>query len=163
MNIVFLDYDGVVNTLMFDGENKKPYFNFPRHNKVNNFQAVCWLNELCKKYNAKIVVTSTWRTSDNYKECLYNGGLDKSIEILGRTKKLGTARGIEIQEWLDEHEELNIEKFVIFDDDADMAHLEPYLVKTDTYIGITYHSFNWAELIFNNMFDKLEGKCTTRK
>ena len=36
MNIVFLDYDGVVNTLMFDGENENPYFNFPEDNKVNN-------------------------------------------------------------------------------------------------------------------------------
>ena len=154
MNIVFLDYDGVVNTLWFDGENEKPYYNFPRHNKVNNFQAICWLNKFCKEYNAKIVVTSTWRHSDNYMECLYNGGLDKSIEILGKTKNLGTARGIEIQEWLDEHEELNIEKFVIFDDDQDMAHLKPYLAKTDTYIGMTYHTYNWAELIYKNMFDK---------
>lgn len=154
MNIVFLDYDGVVNTLMFDGEKEAPYFNFPEDNKVNNYQAVCWLNKLCKEYDMKIVVTSTWRVYDNYKECLYNGGLDKSIEILGRTKKLGTARGIEIQEWLDEHKELNIEKFVIFDDDSDMAHLEPYLVKTDTYIGITYHSYNWAEIILKGSFDK---------
>ncbi len=31
------------------------------------------------------VVSSTWRLHDNYKECLYNGGLDNNINIIGKT------------------------------------------------------------------------------
>lgn len=72
MKIIFLDYDGVVNTLWFDDINGEPNFNFPSDDKVNNTQAIAWLNKLCKETGAKIVVTSTWRMSENYKECLYN-------------------------------------------------------------------------------------------
>lgn len=137
MNIIFLDYDGVVNTLIFNETDNyaEPNFNYPSMEKVNNHQAVCWLNKLCRETNAKIVVTSTWRLHDNYKECLYNGGLQESIEILGRTPYLlskGKKRGDEIQAWIDKHsEDIEIDKFVILDDDTDMKHLKKYLVKCD--------------------------------
>lgn len=155
MNIVFLDYDGVVNTLMFDGKKGKPYFNFPKDNKVNNFQAVCWLNKLCLENNAKIVVTSTWRREENYKECLYNGGLNRNIEILGKTDDLGTLRGYEIQKWLDDNKNLEIKNFVILDDENNMANLEEKLVQTDTYIGITYHTYNTATLVLKNRIKRV--------
>lgn len=141
MKVIFLDYDGVVNTLWFQEVNGEPNFNFPNDNQVNNIQAIAWLNKLCRETGAKIVVTSTWRMSDNYKECLYNAGLNESIEILGATKILGTKRGLEIQQWLDDNKKLNIEKFVILDDDMDMEHLIEHLIVTDTSIGINYHTY----------------------
>lgn len=153
MKIIFLDYDGVVNTLWFQDVNGEPNFNFPNQSQVNNIQAVAWLNKLCRETGAKIVVTSTWRMSENYKECLYNAGLNKDVEILGKTPRLGTKRGIEIQHWLDENEELNIEKFVILDDDMDMEHLIDSLVVTDTHIGITYYTYFQA---LNMLRDKEE-------
>ena len=73
MKVVFLDYDGVVNTLWFKDVNGEPNFNFPDDDRVNNTQAIAWLNKLCRETKAKIVVTSTWRMAKNYKECLYNG------------------------------------------------------------------------------------------
>ena len=145
MRIIFLDYDGVVNTLWFQDVNGNPNFNFPSDNKVNNTQAIAWLNKLCRETGAKIVVTSTWRSVRNYKECLYNAGLNKKIEILGKTKNLGIKRGIEIQNWLDTHKKLNIEKFVILDDDMDMEHLLDYLVVTDACIGINYYVYEKAK------------------
>lgn len=147
MKIIFLDYDGVVNTLIFDKEGKKPKFNFPEDNKVNNFQAICWLNKLCKEQGAKIVVTSTWRKAENYKECLYNGGLDKDIEILGKTDELGN-RGEEIKKWLKENKD--IEDYIIIDDEEySMGNLIDKLVKTDTFLGITYYTYNLATLFLN--------------
>ena len=145
MKIIFLDYDGVVNSLWFQDVNGEPNFNFPSDDKVNNTQAIAWLNKLCRETGAKIVVTSTWRNADNYKECLYNAGLNKNIDILGKTKKLGTKRGIEIQKWLDENKNLNIEKFVILDDDMDMEHLIDYLIVTDGLIGMTYYTYDRAK------------------
>ena len=145
MNIIFLDYDGVVNSLWFQDVNGEPNFNFPSDDKVNNTQAIAWLNKLCRETESKIVVTSTWRYADNYKECLYNAGLNKNIEILGKTEKLGTKRGTEIQKWLDENKKLNIEKFVILDDDIDMEHLIDYLVVTDGLIGMTYYAYDKAK------------------
>ena len=73
------------------------------------------------------------------------GGLNKSIEIIGRTKRLGTDRGIEIQQWLDDNKDLDIEKFVILDDDMDMEHLLRHLVHTDTNIGMTYYTYYEAK------------------
>lgn len=70
MNVVFLDYDGVVNTPMWNADGTRCSFGFPQDNKVNNFQCVQWVSEFCQKFNYSIVVSSTWRLDDNYKECL---------------------------------------------------------------------------------------------
>lgn len=150
MNIVFLDYDGVVNTLMFGKKNTDtPYFNFPDDGKVNNYQAVKWLEKLCKEFDAKIVVTSTWRLYDNYKECLYNGGLSKDIEIIGRTDDIGEEfykRPKEIKKYLNEHKE--IEQFVILDDEwldvGNLYELNDHLVKTETYRGFDCYEYEKA-------------------
>lgn len=44
-------------------------------------------------------------------------------------------RGHEIQEWLDDHP--FVQRFVIVDDDGDMAHLMSKLVQTDFTDGLT--------------------------
>lgn len=117
-NIVFLDYDGVVNTIIWDKDGKCG-FNYPSDGKVNNYQAIMWLNELCKKTHAKIVVSSTWRyccEDVSYQDCLYNGGLDKNIEIIGCTDVIeDQTRTEEIKTYLENHPE--IENYVILDDE----------------------------------------------
>ena len=87
MRIIFLDYDGVVNTLWFQEVDGEPNFNFPDMTQVNNTQAIAWLNKLYREYNYSIVVSSTWRYFNNYKEALYNAGLNKDIIILGSTPR----------------------------------------------------------------------------
>ena len=119
MNVLFLDYDGVVNTIIWNENGTKADYNHSYHGKVNNFQAVQWLSEACQKFHYDIVVTSTWRWDPNYKECLINGGLRDGIEILGRTPDLdGQPRGAEIKKYIEEHPE--IKYYVIIDDDSDM-------------------------------------------
>ena len=56
-NIIFLDYDGVINTKVedFDG-----YFDNP--------EAIRYLNKLCKEFHFDIVVTSSWRHHSGYKD-----------------------------------------------------------------------------------------------
>lgn len=143
MNVVFLDYDGVVNTPMWDEDGKHCRYNSASDNKVNNFQAVQWVSEFCQKYNYDIVVTSTWRFQDNYKDCLINGGLHDGIKILGRTPHIfHRSRGDEIQMYIDSHPK--IEKFLIFDDDSDMGNLKEHLVKTDTTVGFSMVSYESA-------------------
>lgn len=134
MNVVFLDYDGVVNTPMWNADGTRCSFGFPQDNKVNNFQCVQWVSEFCQKFNYSIVVSSTWRLDDNYKECLINGGLRNGIEILGRTPCLsGENRGAEIQKYLTDHPEIT--NFLIFDDDTDMGDLIDRLVECNPNIG----------------------------
>lgn len=133
--IIFLDYDGVVNTVywgIYKGQFKADY-SHPHMGFVNNYQAICWLNELYKKNPYDIVVTSTWRMSDNYKECLYNGGLNKNIKIIGRTPILHTTRGDEIKEWLITNKYDG--RFVIIDDENIIGDLAAYLVKCDPNYG----------------------------
>ena len=124
INVLFLDYDGVVNNIVWDDEGKCATYGWPRDGKVNDFQAVQWVAKLCSQYNFKIVVSSSWRRHDNYIECLYNGGLPKSIEVIGRTEDKAT-RGLEIIDWLTNVNRKNyiVKDFIILDDDAfDIEH-----------------------------------------
>lgn len=156
MNVVFLDYDGVVNTPMWDADGEHCRCNFPLDNKVNNFQAVQWVSEFCQTYRYDIVVTSTWRSYDNYKDCLINGGLRTGIKILGRTPYvLNKERGDEIQKYLDDHPE--VENFLIFDDDSDMGNLVDHLIRTDTTIGFSLTCFN-AAVERHNKFVAEDGR-----
>lgn len=140
MNILFLDYDGVVNTPIWDRMGNHCSYANPFHNKVNNFQAVQWVSEFCQKYDYSIVVTSTWRSGKNYKQCLINGGLRKGIKILGKTKRLDNhCRGDEILLYINEHPE--VENFIILDDDSDMGDLKNHLIKCNSYVGFTLVEF----------------------
>lgn len=149
MKIIFLDYDGVVNNLVFheiDGEPdfycKSPEKNSSLDKQVNDFQAVAWLNKICREFNCKIVVSSTWRARNDYKECLYNAGFKG--EIIGKTPKLKGCfpkRGLEIQNWLDNHKEYEVDDFIILDDDSDMEHLMEHLIQTNTYKGLGYEEY----------------------
>ena len=147
MKIIFLDYDGVVNTLIFEQGEDRPRHYHPQDGKVNNYQAICWLNKLCKETKAKIVVTSTWRRQSNYRECLYNGGLDKSIDVIGRTSILDEySRADEIYEWLNRHRSLNIENFVIIDDETAVSPMfEINLVKCDPAWGFGINEYSEAK------------------
>ncbi len=149
-NVVFLDYDGVVNTPMWDEKGQKCSFNFPSDNKVNNFQCVQWVSEFCQKFGYSIVVTSTWRFDKNYKECLINGGLREDIEIIGKTESISNAsRGKEIQHFLDSHPE--IERFIIFDDEDDMDDLSDHLVLCSLENGFSMNEFYKASRMHESM------------
>ena len=148
MNVVFLDYDGVVNTPQWSinalDQRWVCNFNSEFDGRVNDTQAVQWLSEFCEKYGYAIVVTSTWRRAKNYKECLFNAGLRDGIEIIGCTPLIhnGT-RGKEIGEWLKVHPE--VDKYLIFDDDTDMGDHIDHLVKCDCTVGFKMNEFNKAE------------------
>lgn len=115
-NIVFLDFDGVLN---LDINNYSGNLNakIPMKN----------LNRFCLENEFKIVVISSWRKSLNYKELLYESGLDSRIEILGATKVLETDRETEVIDYLEKHN--NINKFIILDD-GDFWELKRFHIQT---------------------------------
>lgn len=151
--IIFLDIDGVLNTVMVDTQPISQYSHLredgfyydlasPNQKRVSNRQAVMWLNLLCKQKKAKIVISSTWRLSlslDEMKEALVNSGLLPEIEVIGATPNLGylpeRTRGLEIQRYLDEHYGDELPQFIILDDDSDMDHLLPHLIQCNVYRG----------------------------
>lgn len=123
MKIIFLDIDGVLNVYPQGRDKYGPKFH---SNFVEN------LKEIINKTNAKIVISSSWKSD----------GLDilKSMwryrnlpgEIIDITPDLyfiysekeddSYCRGDEIQLWLDKHPE--IVNYVIIDDDDDMLQTQ---------------------------------------
>ena len=154
MNVLFLDYDGVVNTPMWDNKGTDFGFSFPEDAKVNNFQCVQWVSQFCKKHNFAIVVTSTWRyLTPLYKECLIYGGLREGIEIIGCTNidSIGD-RELEIAEYLELHTE--IEKYIIFDDYDKFGVLKDHVVQCETDLGFNKLKFEEAELFYEKLHEQ---------
>lgn len=137
MNIIFLDVDGVLNSLEHLKEeyykNKRPYsgYDYPFDPKcLNN------LVDLVNQTDAYLVITSTWRMDEIGKNILLEElkkyGLDHRIQ--GFTKILHTTRGEEVKLYLSN---LNNVNYVILDDDNDFLGLEDHLVKTSFNYGLT--------------------------
>lgn len=150
MNVVFLDFDGVINIPYWykdkNGEWRTKY-NYPSDGCVNHFQAIQWVSHFCQKHGYDIVISSTWRMCENDEfnctQCLYDSGLRKDIKILGKTPYLsGKHRGDEISQYLSEHPE--IDHYLIFDDDSDMTVHMDKLVKCDCVVGFTLNQYNYA-------------------
>lgn len=150
--IIFLDYDGVVNNLVFHTIDGEPTYYCEEWNdekrdfKVNDFQAIAWLNKICREFDAAVVVSSTWRMREDYDECLYRAGFKG--EILGRTPQLSETiphetRGREIFDYLCKEKNIRakLEDFIILDDDADMWIFKDHLIQTNTYRGLGYEEY----------------------
>ena len=138
MNIVFLDVDGVLNSISCLKEaynkNKRPYsgYDYP-------FDKKCLLNllHLVRSTDSYIVITSTWRRDDIGRKILLNElkkyDLDK--RVIGYTEVLNQRRGIEIKKYLD-----NLDypvNYIILDDDNDFDGLENHLINTNYEVGLT--------------------------
>lgn len=142
--IIFLDYDGVVNIRLWGNystqKNGKfcPSFANAADGYVNNYQGICWLNLMYEKCPYDIVVSSkAWRDEPNYKECLYNGGLNRIIKIIGTTKDVYKnqeySRGNEIKNWIQENNYNG--PFAIIDDNSDIDDLKKFLVLCNSRVG----------------------------
>jgi len=113
MKILFLDIDGVLNntrTLLRGWEEFDE-------------DAIQNLGDILRQTRARIVLSSTWRKYPTQKRNFGRMLVKyKLIQFWGGDTTpiiLGTARAIEIQQWLDEN--ANIERFAILDDDMDAA------------------------------------------
>ena len=133
--ILFLDYDGVVNTPMWNEKGTKVSYGFPEDGKVNNFQAVQWVSEFCQKCKFDLVITSSWREEKNYRECLLGGGLRKNITVAGALPvDEEKSRGELIRGYLASHPE--VEYYLIADDEDDLLPEQlSHLVKTHPAYG----------------------------
>ena len=173
---LFLDIDGVVNTLMIYSEPIKGrkmiekdgfYFDMchPEDKRVSNEFAIRWLNKVCLEYNLKIVLTSTWLIGHKIKDiekCLRNSGLDDRIDVYGGTYSgKFDSRGIQIEDWLlGNGYSIDDTVFVILDDDADMIgftrDLTPYLVQCNTYNGFTINEYSKSCELLDKLINERE-------
>ena len=135
--IIFLDIDGVLNSSRYDKIRGQNDGNIDE-------SRMPLLKELVEKTNARIVLSSTWR-SHWERDCdtLDEKGRELNrvfgkygLEISDKTPFLEKYdRANEIRLWLKNHSG-EFDRFVIIDNEfGGWAELEPYLVKTDFLIG----------------------------
>lgn len=160
--IVFLDFDGVVETIYWEkAEDGSWSYNVHKSGReeLNNKQAIGWLNELYKVVPYDVVVSSTWRigmTEQQLQDLLINSGFNKDIKVIGMTPIEYQPRGYEIEQWLEENNFKG--KFIIIDDDSDMCHLLPFLIRTDCQLGFTIYDFNKAKRLLGVDLTEWEKK-----
>lgn len=155
MNIIFLDVDGVLNSINKLIETYKQT-NKPHSGYSYPFDESCLenLELLVRTTNSKIVITSTWRKNTEGRNTLINAlkkyGLDK--EVVGYTPIMGEIRGIEIKKFLST---LNYKpNFIILDDDTDMGDLLTHLIKINKQVGLTSKDVEEAIKKLNKNFIK---------
>ncbi len=140
VKVIFLDFDGVLNS--WDWWGRQPKHTRDQHRYLLDPAAIGLLNQLVMRTDAHVVISSSWRLNSEMRPastlcvCGFTG------VILGQTAFLAKARGHEIQRWLDEH--ADVETFVILDDDSDMVHLAERHIKTSQQTGLTQEDVDRA-------------------
>lgn len=166
MKILFLDFDGVLNshqseTFWHNKRDQQKWENEMYSSWQGSLKeylalefcpiAVSNLEELMRRVpELKIVVSSTWRygeTVESLKVMFEPFKLISNAIIDVTPNVCPSPRGNEIQAWLDKHPE--IDKFVIVDDDRDMVHLIDKLVHTSPIHGFLYGDMLKAVGILN--------------
>jgi hypothetical protein len=161
MKVVFLDIDGVLNSRAWVKD-------LGRDRGLGHLEpaACARVQRLCDDTGAKLVISSTWRLI--HKRAVI-GDMFRAREltttILGMTAALHTKRGHEIQAWLDASSAIadlgTIDGMVIIDDDFDMAHLEPWHVKTDVERGFTDEDLRQAVDVLSRPLPGLTLRAST--
>ena len=140
MKVVFLDVDGVLNSV-------RDYYS----TELTTDSHFILLKELIDRTGAKIVLSSSWRIGLSIRGDLVQRLAEYGLEIYDITPVLyfeGRKRGDEIRAWLDKHGEVT--NFVILDDDSDMCEFtKTNLVKTDTNFGLNKRHVEKAVEILN--------------
>ncbi len=137
MKIIFLDIDGVINSLRtcyaFGG-----YPTDLSEEDMSKFDwvAISLIRKACKVQNAQIVLSSTWRRMYKIEDVAEALGLP----IVSRTPcLLSGSRGNEIQNWLNDN---LVDKYCIIDDDADMLDVQkPYFIQTSAKEGFILRDY----------------------
>lgn len=144
MKILFLDYDGVLNKI--SEKYSTPVIVIDEVMTMAEPELVYRLNLIVDRADVEIVLSSSWRHAPDWRIAMRNSGIVH--KILDRTprycswKKYGLScemdlvRGHNIQDWLDEHPE--VEKYAIVDDASDFLDSQkPNLFETDPAEGLT--------------------------
>lgn len=141
VSIVFVDVDGVLNN-QFTTESCDGFIGID-DKYVANLRKIVDSTEDCR-----IVLSSTWRLGftrygdslEHHREYLDNKLAKQGLKIFDVTPDLsrnGESRGCEIHTWLEEHEDLGIDFWVVLDDeyfyDFGYYDVSPHWVATDFY------------------------------
>lgn len=143
MKIIFLDCDGVLNSIQWEVARK----DMPPGSVVDDAidpRALNRIVNVCEITGAKIVLSSDWRINWPFARTrLERAGIPEGL-IIGRTPVLNVvpglhhySRGEEIQAWLDGHDDVYDD--IIIDDREDFLPNQKrlHLVQTDNWVGFS--------------------------
>jgi hypothetical protein len=141
--VIFLDCDGVLanyrsqmmevspadsGDLIFDDNDEE--------NKPLEKACLANLQWLVKSANAKVVLTTTWRSVKSMRDFLVKVLQTYEIDVVGDTPILQDGRGAEVRAWL-ANSQTTVESFVILDDDHETSFqkhgLDDRFVRTEMY------------------------------
>lgn len=160
MKVIFLDIDGVINNWNYMDDLCDKTGDNSVYHQVTGFdpKSIKIVKDLQKEFDAKIVLSSTWRNlKDGYEAVkgifdIY----DKTPNLKGGSyKEKGfkyseyVHRYYEIKHWLDEHPEVT--NFVILDDDPDASDemLKPHHILICDEFGLEESYIPVARAILN--------------
>jgi len=174
MKIIFLDFDGVLNSAPF--LEREGWFEGPLTQREHKFMCehassnvdfsdlrmidrtkVMLLNQIIERTIAQVVISSSWRLGRDVNDLIdalkFHGFVG---EVIGMTPELSHAiRGEEIDSWMYDQMLLPDKDitFVILDDDNDMGTLRGNLVKTSMKYGLTPYDVERAIMMLNKNDD----------
>lgn len=122
MKVLFLDIDGVVNS-MHTKERFQVYIGI-------DTKLTKYVKQIIKRTQCKVVLSSIWRLDAEFRDEVRA----KVTDFIDVTPRLGKERGYEIEDWLRKHPE--VETYAILDDNSDMLEGQA-LFLTDWRTGIT--------------------------
>lgn len=145
MNVIFLDIDGVLNSMAyFKSLGKINEREYKGYQEISDYH-LQMLSKIYHSCNAFIVLSSTWRMLDDEKEesdSMYQYLIDSlakyDMRIMSKTPCIGQNRPLEINTWLNNRVDKDDIKFVSLDDDFKKKEYDAYgigncLVHTDFY------------------------------
>ena len=138
MKVLFLDVDGVLNTL-----------DSPGVLNVNQRRTKL-LRQVVESTNCGIVVSSTWRQQDQTRRRLESKLRYKGLKVLDYTSSDNTmTRGEQVAEWLSRHP---VERYAIVDDiNSFLDKQQVFFVQTDPYEGLTQKHVDELVRILNGV------------
>lgn len=157
MQVIFLDIDGVLNTVPGNlywkakyGDKIPKYLKFGLAEKLDPTAVVLFNKAIDEIINngtdIKIVISSSWRNIFKWNKLLSvlkREGIKHTDRIIAKTGygKMSSWRGHEIQWWMRDYEEetgIKVEKYAIVDDNSDMLREQmSFFIQTNTREGFS--------------------------
>lgn len=151
MKVLFLDIDGVVNTVGGElGIRHCTDMVAKRDDGSEYFDPACmwYLRDIVTRTGCKIVVSSTWRIGASLEdmkawfrcEVIKDAIIDKTPSLNSKShphlvdSRGRVQRGEEILAWLNEHPEVT--RYAVLDDDGDMDAVRLNFFQTETHDGL---------------------------
>ena len=142
MKVLFLDFDGVLNSsrtcAAFDGYPFNLKGDLPQFDHV----AIALIRKVCEQTGCKVVISSTWRRGTSLQEI--KDVMD--LPVIDRTPMgrehglpLSAERGHEIANWLERNP--HVVQYAIVDDECFDIHQRGRLVQTSQEDGLRWEDY----------------------